>query len=148
MFFDTALAQTPPCPSPPLPCLTPLTTVGSVSGVLLLIINGLLYLAGAIAIIYIMWSGFQFITSAGNPEQAQKGRNGVLYAVIGLVIIALSFAIVRAVGDLVSTTPTTAPNTTGPGSGPGQQSAPGRLPTGGTGTDGSPSTEGPSQITP
>lgn len=72
-----------------------------VSDVLLLVVNGLIIVAGLLAVIYIIWSGYRYIVSAGDPEGAQKARNGLLYAVIGIVVIALSYAIINAVVDLL-----------------------------------------------
>ena len=61
------------------------------------IVNIMLFVAGALSIIYLIYSGILYITSAGNPDSAKKGQQGVLNAVIGLVIIVLAFFIARAV---------------------------------------------------
>jgi glucan phosphoethanolaminetransferase (alkaline phosphatase superfamily) len=61
------------------------------------VVNILLFIAGALAIIYLIYSGILYITAAGNPDAAKKGQQGVLNAVIGLVIIVLAFFIARAV---------------------------------------------------
>lgn len=63
------------------------------------VVNILLFIAGALAIIYLIYSGIMYITSAGNPDSAKKGQAGVLNAVIGLVIIVLAFFIARAVAS-------------------------------------------------
>lgn len=41
---------------------------------------------GAIALIYIILSGFKLVTSLGNPDALAKARQSILYAVIGLVV--------------------------------------------------------------
>lgn len=41
---------------------------------------------GAIALIYIIISGFKLMTSLGNPDALAKARQSILYAVIGLVV--------------------------------------------------------------
>ena len=147
MIIENAFAQ---LPSPPdLTPLSPDVFGGSLAEILYFIVRALLVLAGAFAVIYIIYAGFLFLTSAGDPERAQKGRNGILYAVIGFVVIALAYLIVNAVGDVIRGG--TLNNPGSPGSGPGQQSAPGegRLPTGsGPGGTGNPSAEGPSQLEP
>jgi hypothetical protein len=61
------------------------------------VINILLFVAGALAIIYLIYSGILYITAAGNPDAAKKGQQGVINAAIGLVIIVLAFFIARAV---------------------------------------------------
>lgn len=49
----------------------------------------LLTIAVPIATIMIIIGGFQILTAAGNPEKVQLGRKTIVYAVIGLAIIAL-----------------------------------------------------------
>jgi hypothetical protein len=53
--------------------------------------------AGVIAFFYLIFSGFVYLTAGGNAESAKKGQQGILNAVIGLVIIALAYAIVTAI---------------------------------------------------
>ncbi len=65
------------------------------------IINIMLGIAFAVAVIMVIYGGYQYITSAGNEEKATSGRQTILYALIGIVIIILSFVIVRAVVGFV-----------------------------------------------
>lgn len=69
----------------------------SVGSILMEIIQILLVLSGVIAIILIIIGGFQMIMSRGNEEQAKKGKQTLTYAIIGLIAIVMSFAIVRIV---------------------------------------------------
>lgn len=72
------------------------------------IVNVILLVAGALAVIYLIYSGILYITAAGNPDSAKKGQQGVINAIIGIVIIALAYVIVRTAvslgGGLGSTT--------------------------------------------
>src|SRR5882672_286701 len=61
------------------------------------VVDIILGFAGLIAMLYIILGGYQFITSAGNSDQAEKGRKTLTNAIIGLVIIILSFVIIRLV---------------------------------------------------
>lgn len=54
-------------------------------------------LAGAISIVVITVAGLQMVLSQGNPEQVNKSRNAVLYAVIGLVICITGYSLVSFV---------------------------------------------------
>lgn len=65
------------------------------------IISIALGIAFAIAVIMVIYGGYQYITSAGNEEKATSGRQTILYALIGIVIILLSFVMVRAVVGFV-----------------------------------------------
>lgn len=54
-------------------------------------------IAGALALLMIIISGFRFITSAGSPQEVAKAKNGILYAVAGLAACILAEAIVTFV---------------------------------------------------
>jgi len=54
-------------------------------------------LAGAISIVVITVAGLQMVLSQGNPDQVNKSRNAVLYAVIGLVICIVGYTLVTFV---------------------------------------------------
>lgn len=74
------------------------TTPLGITGLVTLIVTWLLYFAGVLAFIFLVISGITYITAGGNPEQAKKGQQGLINAIIGIIIVALSFAILRAVG--------------------------------------------------
>ena len=59
-----------------------------------LIINVAFIIFGAIAVVYVIWSGIALIISQGNPEKIASARRGIIYAIAGLVVISLSWAIV------------------------------------------------------
>lgn len=61
------------------------------------IINTVLGVAGAIAVLIIVVAGFRFITSQGNANEVATARNAILYASVGLVVIITAFAIVNFV---------------------------------------------------
>lgn len=52
---------------------------------------------GALALLMITVSGLRYITSAGNPEKTAKAKNGIVYALVGLVIAISAEAIVNFV---------------------------------------------------
>lgn len=74
----------------------------TVRGILLFGINLLLSVSGLIAVLFIIIGGFQYITSRGNEEQAETGKRTLTNAIIGVVVIVLSFAIVRIVSNTFS----------------------------------------------
>lgn len=63
------------------------------------VINIILFIAGVLAVVYLIYSGILYITAAGNPDAAKKGQQGIINAVIGIVIIVLAFFIARAVAN-------------------------------------------------
>jgi len=69
----------------------------SVRGVLFMLVELLLTVVGIIAIFFIVYGGFQYITSGGNEEVAEAGKKTLTNAIIGLVIVILSYTIVTVV---------------------------------------------------
>jgi hypothetical protein len=61
------------------------------------ITNILMFILGSIAVIMIVVGGLRFVTSNGDPKQAEAARNTILYSVIGLVVAMLAYAIVNFV---------------------------------------------------
>lgn len=55
------------------------------------------FIAGSVAVLIIIWAGFQFIIGNGDPAKIAKARQTILYAVIGLVVIISSNLIVQFV---------------------------------------------------
>jgi len=53
--------------------------------------------AGPLAIIFIIIGGFRYVMAAGNHQKADKAKSTVTHALIGLVVIFLSFLIVQEV---------------------------------------------------
>ena len=61
------------------------------------LITTLLYIIGVIAVIVIIVGGIKYVTSDGDSSKVSSAKNTILYAVIGLVIAMLAFAIVNFV---------------------------------------------------
>ncbi len=68
-----------------------------ITGLIKTIINVLSIIVGVVAVIMIIIGGFRYITSGGKQESVTGAKNTILYAVIGLVIVALAQIIVRFV---------------------------------------------------
>lgn len=61
------------------------------------IIELALGMAGIVAVCMTVYGGVTFATSAGDANKVKKGKNIILYSVIGLVVVLLSWAIVEFV---------------------------------------------------
>ncbi|MBF8250242.1 MAG: hypothetical protein HW400_843 [Candidatus Levybacteria bacterium] len=55
-------------------------------------------LAGGIALILIIISGYKFMTSQGNPEKVKSATEGLTSAIVGLLFIIFAFVILQIVG--------------------------------------------------
>lgn len=78
------------------------TTDANIQNIAKKIIDWALYLAAIIAVIFIIIGGFLYITSAGDPGRATKGRNTLVNALIGLAIVVLSYLIVQVVYNFLT----------------------------------------------
>jgi len=72
------------------------TLFGSVTNLIALV-------AGMIAFIYLVYSGILYLTAAGNPDSAKKGQQGIINAIIGIIIIVAAWAIIGAVSGTTQT---------------------------------------------
>ena len=61
------------------------------------ILNAIIGVLGLVCVIVIIMGGITYMTSSGETEKVKKGRNTILYGLIGLVICVLAFAIVNFV---------------------------------------------------
>lgn len=56
--------------------------------------------AGIIALIFIILSGIKFLTSGGDPKQLEGAKNTLTYAILGFILILLSFAILNFISGI------------------------------------------------
>ena len=72
------------------------------------IIYGVIAAAAIVSVIYIVYGGVQYMTSSGDTTKTTKARNTIFFALIGLVICVLAFAIVKFfISNVINYTPTT-----------------------------------------
>ena len=67
------------------------------TGVFKQITNIVLYIVGIIAVLMLIIGGIKYVISGGDQKKVTDAKNTVLYAIIGLVIALLAFAIVNFV---------------------------------------------------
>lgn len=80
--------------------ICPITSDYSLATLIDTIITYMLYIAGALAVIYLLYSGILYITAGGDETRATKARTGIVNAVIGIIIIVLAFVIEKAAARL------------------------------------------------
>lgn len=86
---------------PSIPAVTGVATFREFFG---RVITVVLIVAGALAVIYLIYGGILYITAAGDQEKATAGRTAIVNAIIGIIIIALAFAIVAWVTNAIQGT--------------------------------------------
>ena len=77
-------------------CTTP-TSSTSVQSIVNTVINIFSWVVGVISVIMIIYGGFKYITSSGSNEKVSSAKNTIIYALVGLIIVALAQVIVHFV---------------------------------------------------
>ncbi len=70
------------------------TTLGGVLGKG---VNAFVFIIGAISIIMVLVGALRYVLSAGNPQATKEAKDTILNAVIGIVLVIVSLAIIRFV---------------------------------------------------
>jgi hypothetical protein len=61
------------------------------------VVNTMLFILGAIAVIMIVIGGIRYTLSGGDASNTKAAKDTILYAVIGLVVAVMAYAIVNFV---------------------------------------------------
>lgn len=59
------------------------------------LVNTLLYIIGALSVLMIIIGGLRYTISGGSAEAIKSAKNIIMYAIIGLVVALLAYAIVN-----------------------------------------------------
>lgn len=59
------------------------------------VINLLLFIIGVIAVIYVIIGGIKYVTSNGDAAAVKSAKDTILYAIIGIVVAVMAYAIVN-----------------------------------------------------
>lgn len=61
------------------------------------VVNVLLFIVGAIAVIMLIYGGFKYVISGGDAGAVTSAKNTILYAVVGIIVALLAYAIINFV---------------------------------------------------
>ena len=70
-------------------------------GLIKTVVNVLLWAVGILSVIMIIFSGFRYITSAGDAAKTKSAQSTLTYAVVGLIVAVFAWAIVNIVLDRI-----------------------------------------------
>lgn len=93
LVYYLAQFNTPPTEGTNLPEQTNATEI------ILSVVNYLLSIAGLLTVLFIIIGGFRFMTAGGNEEASDKAKKTIINAIVGIVVVILSFAIVRGISN-------------------------------------------------
>lgn len=86
----------------PVPCVTNLAGPAgelTASGLVLSVISIALWIVGLLAVLFVIVGGFRYITAHGNEEQAEAAKKTIIHAITGILIVILSFVIIRILAN-------------------------------------------------
>ena len=67
------------------------------NGLIKTVVNVLLWAVGILSVIMIIFSGFRYITSAGDASKTKSAQSTLTYSVVGLIVAIMAYAIVNMV---------------------------------------------------
>ncbi len=70
---------------------------GGQGGIFRTITNVMLFVIGAISVIMLIVGGIRYVVSGGDSTKVQDAKNTILYAIVGVVVAILAFAVVNFV---------------------------------------------------
>lgn len=76
---------------------------GDIRSLVLRIVNFFLGFLGVVAVIMVIYGGITYVTAAGKDDAIGNAKKIITYALIGIVIILISFAVVNTVLGAAST---------------------------------------------
>lgn len=79
---------------------TDVATLACIPVIIKLVINAALVFSGVIALVLIIYSGIKYIMSRGDQTKIDEAKKTLTYAIIGLIVIFLSFFIVQLISQL------------------------------------------------
>ena len=79
--------------------VTQVATLNCIPIVLNNIIYALVVLAGTVCVFLIIYSGYKFVSSEGDPEKIGSARKTLFYAIGGFVFVLASFLLLSIIGN-------------------------------------------------
>lgn len=84
-----------PCANNPDSSVCKASGSDDIGDIITAVINTLLFIIGAISVIMLIVGGFRYTTSGGDQNNVKAAKDTILYAIIGLVVAFLAFAVVN-----------------------------------------------------
>lgn len=105
---QSAPAQTAPAtPAPSDPAMVklenPLGVVTDAGSIIKQVITVALGIIGALTLLMFVWGGFEWLTSAGNPEKVKSGTQTMIWAIIGVILVFSSYLLLSTFTTILTT---------------------------------------------
>lgn len=77
--------------------ITGVAGINTLSDIVNILVQFLYPLAGMLLFVYLVWGGFDYLLSRGNPEKVKSGKAKITAALIGFILLVASYTIVRLI---------------------------------------------------
>ena len=87
-----------------VPCLFPRAGPAGAQtfgGAVTVVIQIALLIVASLSIIFLIWGGYRYITASGNEEATEAAKQTIQHAILGLLIVVLSFAIISIITNIL-----------------------------------------------
>ena len=75
--------------------------IDNLNGFIKILLEGVIKIGIPLIAIALVYSGYLFVTAAGNPQKIEKAKDAFVYALIGGAILLGSWAIAQMISDTV-----------------------------------------------
>lgn len=72
-------------------------SIAGEGGLISILINFLLWAVGILSVVMIIFSGFRYITSAGDASKTKSAQTALTYSIVGLIVAVLAWVIVKMI---------------------------------------------------
>jgi hypothetical protein len=79
-------------------------TLDCIPAVFANLLSAILALSGVVALLMFIMAGVRLIYSAGDAKKVEAGKNTLIYGIIGLAVVLLSFAIISIISQVTGVT--------------------------------------------
>lgn len=69
-------------------------------GIVNTVINTMLFITGLLSVVMIIYAGIRYVTANGDKSKVTSAQNTLLYAIVGLVVSIVAYALVNWVTNL------------------------------------------------
>lgn len=89
-----ASGQTASTPASSTTLPNPLGTT-NINDIIKRVIQTFLGILGGIALLMFLWGGAQWLVSRGNPKMVQAGKNTIIWAILGIIVIFSAYILLQ-----------------------------------------------------
>jgi hypothetical protein len=72
---------------------------GDIPLILLAVVDDLLHVAGLVAVAYVLYGGFQYVSSQGQSDKTARAQNTIIDALVGVAIAVVAISVVSFLGN-------------------------------------------------